>query len=385
MKKSLGALVSFVLIYFLLIPSVMASDQTKIEYLITTNRPSWERLIDTLNQDIYENYRIPSYYGAQNLRGKQLNKDLYTMRCLMVYGTPQDIENNELKNGRYRFFGQTMNGEAYVNELFPMDAWSGGYLNDRNWVPEPWKHGVTYRGGAIKKNDITTAIDSDPTLRQKINAAIHTGLTVFYGNKRNAASSNPFDKIYDETRGATTDWAQYVHIIQPPTEYTWGMGVMFHSLNGKYWYKTVPIAPFALELPEQKQENKPQPVIDLIAQQGEYNPALMVGEKDTYSVLIKNTGDVAVTTDLVWRQDGKQIKKISITIPAKGYKEHAITFTMPNVKEGTTIKLEAEINPGRNKPKSEKTFANNKVTFPIRCLGLDQRKQTGGSNPYLTK
>lgn len=126
-------------------------------------------------------------------------------------------------------------------------------------------------------------------------------------------------------------------------------------------------------------------IIDLIAQQGEYNPALMVGEKDTYSVLVRNTGDVAITTDLVWRQDGKQIKKVSITIPAKGYKEHTITFTMPNIKENSTVKLEAEVNPDRNKPPSEKSFANNKVTFPVKCLGVDQRPQTGGGNPYLTK
>lgn len=125
--------------------------------------------------------------------------------------------------------------------------------------------------------------------------------------------------------------------------------------------------------------------IDLIAQQGEYNPALMVGEEDTYSVLVRNTGDVAITTDLVWRQDGKQIKKVSITIPARSYKEHAITFTMPNIKENSTVKLEAEVNPGRNKPPSEKSFANNKVTFPVKCLGVDQRPQTGGGNPYLSK
>lgn len=126
-------------------------------------------------------------------------------------------------------------------------------------------------------------------------------------------------------------------------------------------------------------------VIDLIAQQGEYNPALMVGESDYYSVVVKNAGDVPVTTDLVWRQNGKQIREISITIPAKGYKEDRIKFTMPHIKEGSTVKLEAEVNPYRNKPPKEKTFANNKATFPVECLGVDQRPQTGGGNPYLSK
>jgi hypothetical protein len=126
-------------------------------------------------------------------------------------------------------------------------------------------------------------------------------------------------------------------------------------------------------------------VIDLIAEMGEYNPALMVGEADSYSVVIRNTGSKPITTDLVWRQNGKQIRKISITIPAKGVKEDGIKFTMPNVKDGATVNVEAEVNPGRNKPTKEKTFANNMVKLPVECLGPDTRGQSEGSNPYLTK
>jgi hypothetical protein len=126
-------------------------------------------------------------------------------------------------------------------------------------------------------------------------------------------------------------------------------------------------------------------IIDLIAEMGEYNPALMVGETDHYSVVVRNTCNRPITTDLVWRKNGSVIRKISITIPAKGYKEDGIKFTMPNVKNGATVNLEAEVNPGRNKPTKEKTFANNKVKLPVECLGPDTRGQGGGSNPFLTK
>ncbi len=143
---------------------------------------------------------------------------------------------------------------------------------------------------------------------------------------------------------------------------------------------TVPI-----EQPQPQPQPSQEEVIDLVAEMGEYNPALMVGETDSYSVVVRNTGTKPITTDLVWRKDGKQIRKISITITAKGVKEDGIKFTMPNVKDGSTVNLEAEVNPSRNKPTKEKTFANNKVKLPVECLGPDTRSQSEGSNPFLIK
>lgn len=384
-KKFLVVLVSFLLLCFLLTPLgiTLASDQARIEYLITTNRPSWEKLIDTLNQDIYKNYIIPNYYAAQNLRGRQLNKELYTMRCLMVYGTPQDVEGNELKNGRYRFFGQTMNGEAYVNELFPMDAWAGGYLNDRNWVPEPWGKGIVYRGGAIGPTPITYAIESDPALRQKINAAIHTGLTIFYGNKRNAASTNPFDKIYDEARGATTDWAQYVHILQPPTEYTWGMGVMFHRLEGKYWYKTVPIAPFQLSRGDSEKSDTSQS-LNLTAKFTKYVTGIPVGEKYTYQATFSNSGRESVQTDIVWRVNGKQVRTKSVTILAQGNVRDELTYTASTASKEGTMTIEVEVNPNRSKPGNETRWDDNKDRISVMVIGVDTGKP-GEGEVYLSE
>lgn len=401
MKKFMKIILVFVISCSFLVSQALASesnDRTKIGYLITPDRPllenvSVQELVDKLNQSIEKYYHIRNYYRIRNLNGFSLNEDLYTNRCLIVYGTPQVIPDNEFKNGRYRFFGQTMMGEAYVNELFPMDAWSGGFLNDRAWIPSPWDNNVTYRGGKIKSNDITNAINTDPTLRSKINKAIHIGLSIFYGNKYNAFSSNPLDKIYDESRGASTDWAQYVHILQPPTDFTWGMGVMFHRLGGKYWYKTVPIAPFQLSQGSGQGGNESSQggqgggntsssqSVNLTAKFTKYVTGIPVGQKYTYQATFSNSGREAVQTDIVWRVDGKQVRTKSVTIPAQGSVSDELTYAA--AKEGMMI-LEVEVNPGRNKPGNETRWDDNKAKASVMVIGSDTGKP-GEGEVYLSE
>lgn len=403
MKKFMKIILVFVISCSFLVSQALASesnDRTKIGYLITPDRPllenvSVQELVDKLNQSIEKYYHIRNYYRIRNLNGFSLNEDLYTNRCLIVYGTPQVIPDNEFKNGRYRFFGQTMMGEAYVNELFPMDAWSGGFLNDRAWIPSPWDNNVTYRGGKIKSNDITNAINTDPTLRSKINKAIHIGLSIFYGNKYNAFSSNPLDKIYDESRGASTDWAQYVHILQPPTDFTWGIGVMFHELNGKYWYKTVPIAPFQAigQIIDSNPVTGSEPGsnknststsggnINLTAKFTKYVTGIPVGEKYTYQATFSNSGRESVQTDIVWRVNGKQVRTKSVTILAQGNVRDELTYTAS--KEGT-MTIEVEVNPNRSKPGNETRWDDNKDRISVMVIGVDTGKP-GEGEVYLSE
>jgi hypothetical protein len=243
--------------------------------------------------------------------------------------------------------------------------------------------GKTYKGIAYARrapiapgtDESDWVIDSVPV---RISSSLNSSTKIWSDtrialNTPDSSIQIPFEWTAPTDKNSITITAEINPLMLPPSTYR-----QYMERDYKNNFKTVTVP---VSMPPSPQEE----IIDLIAEMGEYNPALMVGETDSYSVVVRNTGSKPITTDLVWRKDGKQIRKISITIPAKGVKEDGIKFTMPNVKDGATVNVEAEVNPGRNKPANEKTFANNKVKLPVECLGPDTRGQSEGSNPYLTK
>ena len=147
----------------------------------------------------------------------KVNKKVWGDTGALVYGSPH----GEVKKGEYRYLGYTPEGEPFTNYRFPHDDWAGGYLDDRNWIIEPWKDRFCQRQGAFY-SDFNNNIYHEQNIKE--------GLKTYYKN----AFKNTFE-----------DWHKYVQILQPPTQYTWGMGRMWHKSDstGKIWYITVPIAP----------------------------------------------------------------------------------------------------------------------------------------------
>lgn len=135
----------------------------------------------------------------------------------LVYGEPHP--DNDIKNEQYRYIGYTKKNEDYTNPAFPHDAWNGGYIEDRNWVKNPWKNVP----GALENS-----YDGD----SKYLPNIQKGLSVYYADISKGGDSSYW-----------INWYQYVHILVPPTEYTWGMGRMWHNTSGSIWYISVPLAP----------------------------------------------------------------------------------------------------------------------------------------------
>jgi len=123
--------------------------------------------------------------------------------------------------------------------------------------------------------------------------------------------------------------------------------------------------------------------IDLAAMIADYSDAMFVGETYTCEALLTNSAEKAVTTEVVWRIGGVQAKRATVTIPAKGDIIDKANITMPKVKEYTTVKLEVEVNPSRNKPANEITWSNNKDSVSVFCLGVDDYPDAGESPPYL--
>jgi hypothetical protein len=163
------------------------------------------------------------YFREKNTKQKLINMNLWNEREIIVYGTPfGDYNANEKQ---HRFLGETMNGEDFTNVHFPHDAWAGGFLEDRNWIVTPWDNPFIQNNYKISSNDFS---ENHKYLHQ-----ISLGLSMFYKNAYKGKGWVP--SLY---------WSQYVHVLQPPTYWSWGMGRMWHrTASGAVFYATVPIAP----------------------------------------------------------------------------------------------------------------------------------------------
>ena len=133
----------------------------------------------------------------------------------LAYGDSHE----EIKNGQSRYIGYTYYNEDYTNPAFPHDAWSGGYLEDRDWIPEPW-------------NNVPGAVVNDFDGDSRYLPNIQKGLSFYYTDISRGGDSHYWN-----------NWHKYVHILAPPTKYTWGMGRMWHNTSGSTWYISVPLTP----------------------------------------------------------------------------------------------------------------------------------------------
>lgn len=196
----------------------------------TTNiQPStWREAVDQANEDLGFDY-----FSETNKNGLTLNKDLATGKwSTFKGGTSVDFGSalaygpvSGIVNGMPRYLGQTRGGDDYANAYFPMDSWAGGYLEDRNWIANPWDDADVKESAKDKQFD-------NPIVGDKYLANILKGMEMFYNNILNGQYK-------------TIDWTQYVHVLQPPTKYSFGTGRMWHKDSaGKIWYLAVPIAPF---------------------------------------------------------------------------------------------------------------------------------------------
>ncbi|MCF8010908.1 MAG: hypothetical protein K9L17_08355 [Clostridiales bacterium] len=314
----------------------------------------YQEALNIANKDL-EDVAYPGYFQMQNKKGRTFNDNLYDTRTLFVYGTPfKDFE-----GGNYRYLGYTMEtDDKFTNVKYPNDSWGGGYLEDRNWIPIPWDVGFL-------QNEDTFGIESNyfdenEDYRKGINEFIHLGLVEYFGE---GTDKYPGPACY---RGNDSkyrfEWYKYVHILQPPTKWTWGMGRMFHKTSdGDIWYITVPIRPlqtggsqnFAVNITSNPVEVQPGKTVDV------------TGKLTSYS-------NKPVTTKVRWTVNGSTKYKGKVTFTKE--RDLNFSFTMPS--NDTTVAV--EVNPNHDMPKNESTFSDNKDSTTI-----DKIASSLPSNPHL--
>ncbi|MDN4068706.1 hypothetical protein QYF50_12455 [Paenibacillus vini] len=242
-----------------------------------------EAVIDKINQDMEKLYRkgndyYPSYitkdganlYLRKDLIQKRLdrvkegdikkNPNGFTFE--MVYGTDHGADLNHNGTKMKEYSGYSKDGHHVSTEGVPWFAgWSGTQIQNFDMIPTPWinsrvigKYGIaTTPFDDYKDTERINKYLLDGTLEQ----SIIDGLTFVYGgdhrykefmyNNQNATLKD--ERVYVDgakpSKGG--NWTHYVHVLQPPTEYSWGLGTIYIDSSIGITYLDIPLAPFILQ------------------------------------------------------------------------------------------------------------------------------------------
>ncbi|OPY63672.1 MAG: Bacterial Ig-like domain (group 2) [Pelotomaculum sp. PtaU1.Bin065] len=341
MKYKLIFIVSIVLLIF------ASSSQA------TTAPTNLVGAVSLANQEIGNNIGNYEYFTPSNVAEKTIDwikiggieyvtignsSDTYGA---LVYGEPHGDTSTESEslgpsNGsgeiQYRYLGYTYLDEDYTNPAYPHDAWAGGYLEDRNWISEPW---VNIEGNYPNEFDGDT----------KYLPNIQKGISLYYSDV-SLGGNSPY----------WTNWSSYCHILCVPTQYTWGMGRMWHKRSdGSIWYITVPLVPgAALITPELVITPSTSTIYESETQQ--YTA--------TYYPQGKQAGNGQnVTASCTWTVDDNSIAKISNTGLATGMSQGDTMITATYTVGGTTITGQAELVIEEKEEEVPSSINNGSLTF----------------------
>ncbi|MFZ5652165.1 MAG: Athe_2463 domain-containing protein [Bacillota bacterium] len=163
---------------------------------------------------------------------KHLNTDRWkeSDRRLFVYGKPQGDTKNTPEGVMYRYIGETVMGEDFLNPYFPHDEWREGLkLESFKLYHIPWEELALKRFEIYGKPFRFT--ENAFNGQERYLPYIKEGLKRYYAGA-----------IIGESHPLWNRWHQYVYIQQPPTKWTWGLGSAFHiDSRGIQWYMPIPL------------------------------------------------------------------------------------------------------------------------------------------------
>ncbi|NLI58820.1 MAG: hypothetical protein GX387_09950, partial [Clostridium sp.] len=208
---------------------------------------------EVANEFLEENLGYFGYFGETNINGDKINEVLavkgtpaFSDMPIFVYGKEFNASNDAVKNAaikviqrpdekgvpQYRCLGYTYSGDLFANPVFPPDYPSSQNVKTLNgrWVKEPWDYKHPYIQQWIKQRIFVP----DRLLRS-------TGRRDFFA----ANIVDGPEPQYFSDGGSVED---YVHIIQPPTMHSWGLGIgfYFHNNGQSLRYKTFLLMPFEM-------------------------------------------------------------------------------------------------------------------------------------------
>lgn len=193
----------------------------------------------TANNEIRDKNFGADYFFKENIQGKPINEELWAKSRVFSYGTPKEASkgSNDFDPGtnQYRYHGYTRNGEKYTNTFFRNDTTETIDINKANWIRFPWeKQNI--------KNFVVNVMHEPPLEKNNpFNNDPNYLKSILYGME-NLKMYNPYMQFKKDNK----QWQEYVHILQPPTQYSFGMGRMFRlTTDGRIGYLTIPLTPFS--------------------------------------------------------------------------------------------------------------------------------------------
>ncbi|TYQ16042.1 UNVERIFIED_CONTAM: hypothetical protein Cloal_2544 [Acetivibrio alkalicellulosi] len=311
----------------------------------------------------------PDYFSRTNKDRNSLNNDLavngtpaFENMPVFVYGNPilasgeavrnaihKTIQKTDANgNSQYRCLGYTIDGDLFANPAFPPD-YSPDQIDRREWVYQPWDSKNVY---------IKSWIDS--LLFRPDNMITMTG-------KRNYFAENIINGPRWRDLFMEKNVEDYVYILQPPTMYSWGLGISFYYWNNgrNLNYNTMLLVPFDMLKNDisAKVETKPS--------------ATAKGREVLVGINVKSTFEEDVTTDYAWeirkKSNGAKIpveflgharqEKGDITIPRANERVLYARFTMPD----SDVTINFLLNETGTNPE-ENYLGNNSIETEIKLI-----------------
>lgn len=240
-------------------------------------------LLKVANDYLKSELGVDNYFALENkLSEKKINPEMALGKWwgnmtitknpvyLFVYGEPFG-EQKAVDGGlRHRYLGYTMMDEEYPNMFFPDDTELATKYDEREWIKYPWDcslsesvskktlYELCYKDRRFDKNSLINFGKPADYYRK----SIIYGMGICYGLRLDPSILEEKDiaevikdiqtpSKYPQTtklKGNFLEiaWEDYVHIIQPPTDFTWGIGRIWRQEGTYCNYLTIPLAPFIM-------------------------------------------------------------------------------------------------------------------------------------------
>lgn len=358
-----------------------------------------DEVIKKINQDMYDLYnKREDYYkdfitkngSRQNIRKDLIQKRLdlaknpdntkdnykaYTFE--MVYGSDHGAELIHKGKKMREYSGYSKDGHSVPSEGVPWFAgWSGTKIQDFDMFKSPWKNEKVKEKYNISKTsydnyrDLENKLLLDGTFEQSIITGLnkvygegHTYEEFMYNNQNSRLADYP---VYDNdsTPSIGGRWIDYVHVLQPPTELSWGFGTIYIDSNIGITYLDIPLAPFSLI-------DK-----DLSAKFDTFPKEAVSGERVKVAVKVNSNYPDPVTPEFEWSisSGGSEVSDVtfsghassktgSIRVVKNESRVLVAEFTMPE----EPVRVQFKVNPNGKSPE-EANLGNNLLDKSIKVL-----------------
>lgn len=279
MKKSIRIILTVIMLCGIYPYQTIFSEEEPVSQLPKTV----DEVIQKINHDMRELYgfKESEYYKDHIMKNNQrlnLRKDLIRDRLNrasqpsekleekekiklhtyeIVYGESHGRKLNHKGKEMMEYSGYSKDGHAIPTEDVPWFAgWSGTKIQNFPLISNPWTDNRVTSKYKISPNKFDAY--KDPRNKYlpdgTFEAAILQGLNTHYAGvpykefMYNNQNSTLADKVvYDENaKPKNGRWIDYVHVLQPPTEISWGFGTVYIDSSIGITYLDIPIAPFNL-------------------------------------------------------------------------------------------------------------------------------------------